>query len=367
MEEERLSDKQGISLIVLFIMGSSLVLTTGGGAGRDLWIAIILSILIAMPIVLVHARLLVLFPGKDLFDILEILFGKNFGKGISLLFLWFSFFLGVLVLRVFGDFISVISLLNTPKIFIMFVIGMLCIWGVKEGIKTLGKWAELFVIVAIASVIVISVLLIPKMNINNFRPVLYDGVKPIIKGTFHSLIFPFTQTIIFTTFFSSLKNKSLIKVYLLGLLIGGTVLFISSITDILVLGSTAAERMYFPSHATAILVEIGALTSNLEILFTGAFLVGGFIKVSMCLLGACNGFAKLFGCDDYNFLVMPIGLLIVSFSHYVHDSIMDKVDFALHIYPPYAFPFQVVLPIIIWIFAERKKKQLTKQINTEEK
>ncbi|MCM1989200.1 GerAB/ArcD/ProY family transporter [Oceanirhabdus seepicola] len=359
MQKETLTDKQGISLIVLFIMGSSLILTTAGAAGKDLWIAIILSILIAIPIVLVQARLLVLFPEKDLYDILELVFGKYIGKGISLLFTWFSFFLGILVLRVFGDFISVTSLLNTPKVIIMFFLCMMCIWGVKTGIETLGKWAEIFVIGAVASILLITLLLFTKMNINNLRPVLYDGASPIIKGTFHALIFPFTQTIIFTTFFSSLKNKSINKVFILGLLIGGAVLFISSITDILVLGSNASERMYFPSHATVILVEIGTIAANFEILITSAFLVGGFIKVSMCLLGACNGVAKIFGFDDYKFLVVPIGLLIISFSHYVHHNIMDKVDFALYIYPPYAFPFQVLLPIIIWIFAERKKKQLS--------
>jgi len=367
MHKENLSDKQGISLIVLFIMGSSLILTTAGTAGKDLWIAIILSILIAIPIVLVQARLLVLFPEKDLFDILELIFGKYIGKGISLLFIWFSFFLAILILRAFGDFIWVISLQNTPKIIIMFSLGILCIWGVKEGIKTLGKWAELFVIGAIISVLIITLMLITQMNINNLRPVLYDGVKPVLKGTFHALIFPFTQTIIFTTIFSSSKNKSITKVYILGLLIGGTVLFISSTTDILVLGSDATGRMYFPSHATAILVEIGSISADFEILITSAFLVGGFIKVSMCLLSTCNGITKIFGFNDYRFLVIPIGLLIISFSHYVHHNIMDKVDFALYIYPPYAFPFQVILPIIIWIFAERKKKQLTKQINMKNK
>lgn len=136
-----------------------------------------------------------------MYDILELVFGKFIGKGISLLFTWFSFFLGILVLRVFGDFISVISLQNTPKIIIMFFLGLLCIWGVSKGIKTLGKWAELFVIGAIVSILLITLFLIPEMKINNLRPVLYGGIKPIIKGTFYALVFPFTQTIIFTTFF----------------------------------------------------------------------------------------------------------------------------------------------------------------------
>ena len=139
MNKEILSDKQGISVISLFITGSSIVLTIAGESKQDLWIAIILSIIATIPLLLVYYKILVHFPKKDLYDILEVVFGKAIGKGISILFIWFSFFLGGLVLRVFGDFISVTSLRNTPKIISMLLIGILCIWAVKEGIEIIGR------------------------------------------------------------------------------------------------------------------------------------------------------------------------------------------------------------------------------------
>ncbi|MBF8983402.1 endospore germination permease [Lutibacter sp. B2] len=305
MNKEVISDKQGISIISLFIIGSSIVLTVAGKAKKDVWIAIIFSILTALPIVWVHARLLVLFPGRDLYDVLELVFGKFIGRGISLLFIGFSFFLGGLVLRVFGDFISTVSSVAIPGIVPMLFMGALCIWAVKEGIETIGRWAEFFLIGTIVLILIVNLLLINKMNINNLRPILYEGIKPVVDGAFHAFIFPFTQTIVFTTFFSSLKNKSVYKVYIVGLLIGG------------------------------------------------------FIKVCMCLLSTCNGIAKIFGFNDYRFIVTPIGLLIINLSYFIHDNVMEKAAFASDIYPSYAFPFQVILPISILIVAEIKKKQLT--------
>ncbi|QZY56021.1 GerAB/ArcD/ProY family transporter [Crassaminicella profunda] len=358
MNKEVLSDQQGISIISLFIIGSSIVLTTAGAAKKDLWIAIILSIMTALPIVFVHSRLLVLFPEKDLYDILELIFGKFIGKGFSLLFVWFSFFLGGLVLRVFGDFIFIVSLPETPKIISMFMIGILCIWGAKEGIETLGRWGEFFLIGTILLILLVSLLLIHKMNINNLRPMLSEGIQPLIKGTFHAFIFPFTQTIVFTTFFSSSHIKSVYKVYILGIFIGGIILYVSSTTDILVLGSTTAGSMYFPTYTTARLLKIANLSSGFEIIITTSFLVGGFIKVCMCLLSTCNGVAKIFSCTNYKFIVTPIGLLIINLSYFIHDNVMDKAEFALDVYPSYALPFQVILPIIILISAEIKKKHL---------
>ncbi|QXM06370.1 GerAB/ArcD/ProY family transporter [Crassaminicella indica] len=358
LNKEVLSDKQGISIISLFIIGSSIVLATAGEAKKDLWIAIILSIISAIPIVLVHSSLLVLFPGKDLYDILEIVFGKFVGKGISILFIWFTFFLGGLVLRLFGDFIFIVSLQNTPKIISMLFIGVLCIWAVKEGVETIGRWGEFFLIVTIVLILIFILLLINKMNINNIRPMLAEGIKPIIEGTFHTFIFPFTQTIVFTTFFSSIKVKKVHKVYILGLLIGGIILYVSSIADLLVLGAGTVENMYFPTYATATRLNIGNFGERLEVVIAVTLLIGGFIKVCICLLGTCTGVAKIFGFKDYKFIATPIGLLIINLSYFIHNSVMEKAEFASDIYPGYAFLFQVILPIIIFIGAKIKKKQL---------
>ncbi|WP_432404757.1 GerAB/ArcD/ProY family transporter [Wukongibacter sp. M2B1] len=362
MSKEALSDKQGIAIISLFIIGSSIILTTAGEAKKDIWIAIILSIIAAIPVLLVHSRLLVLFPGKDLYDILEIIFGKVVGKGISILFIWFSFFLGGLVLKVFGDFILMVSMPETPEIVSMFMIGVLCIWAVKEGIGTIGRWAEFFIIGTIALILLVSLMLIHRMNINNLRPMLSINIKPTIEGAFHAFIFPFTQTIVFTTFFSSSKIKSLYKVYIFGVLIGGIVLYISATTDILVLGVNIIGGMHFPSFGTARLLEFAEIWEGVEILITTSFIVGGFIKVSICLLSTCNGVAKIFEFEEYKSIVTPIGFLVVNLSYFIHDSVMEKSEFALNIYPIYAFPFQVILPLIILIIAEIKKKHLKNRI-----
>ncbi|MDF2533385.1 MAG: hypothetical protein K0Q65_2966, partial [Clostridia bacterium] len=102
MNKEKISDSQGMKLVILFIFGSTLVMGTGGEAERDMWISIVIAVFLAVPIYLIYSRILSLFPDKDLFEILEQNFGKFFGKLISLVFIWFAFHLGALVLRNFG-------------------------------------------------------------------------------------------------------------------------------------------------------------------------------------------------------------------------------------------------------------------------
>ncbi|WFD11305.1 GerAB/ArcD/ProY family transporter [Tepidibacter hydrothermalis] len=363
MNKELISDKQGICLITLFITGSTFVLGVGAEAEKDSWLAILLSILFAFPILMIYARLLSLFPKKDLFNILEIVFGKFIGKFISILYIWIAFHLGSLVLRNFGEFIVNVSLSQTPMIVPMIFIISLCVWGIKDGIELLGRWSYFFILVIILLVITGGLLLIPNIDINNIFPILDNGIKPVIQGAFGVFSFPFAETILFCLVFSSLKNsQSPYRVYIFGLIIGGIIVFITSLADILILGEHSYSTLFFPGQHAVSRATIGDFIQRIEIIVSISFLTGGFVKISICLLSSCNGVAKLFGFNNYKFIVTPMALLMLNLSHLIYNSLFEMVDWAFKVWPYYSFLFQVILPITIWIVAEIKHKNL-KQLN----
>lgn len=361
MNKEVISDKQGISLMVLFIIGESSILTMGLEAKKDLWIATILAIFMVLPIMAVYSRIHHLFGDKDFFDIVEFCFGRFIGKIIIVLFTWYMIDLTSLILRDFGNFINTVSLPETPIIIIMISLITICTWSVKEGIGVMGRWSNFFLTVVIIIMFSTILLLIPNMNINNIRPVLYNGIKPVVKGAFGTVSIPFAETVAFTIAFSKFKTqKSPYRIYIIGLLLGGIGLFIISLANILVLGTDSTLILYYPSYSTVKKINIGEVLQRLEVVVALVFILGGFIKVSITLLAACKGVTKIFRCNYYQFIVTPIALLILNLSYFEFDSVMEYMDWNKKIYPYYAFPFQVILPIIIWISAEVKKKQLAR-------
>lgn len=108
MNKEAISNKQGITLVIIFILGSTLVLGTAGEAKKDMWIAIIVGIFLSFPILLIYAKLLSMFPEKDIFDISILVLGNFFGRIVNILFIWFAIHLGALVLYNFGEFINTV-------------------------------------------------------------------------------------------------------------------------------------------------------------------------------------------------------------------------------------------------------------------
>lgn len=353
-----ISVKQGICMMVLYIMGSTLVLGVGSVAKQDIWVGVLLGMLFALPVLMMYARILYLHPGLDLFQILDTLFGKVLGKIITLLLVWYAFHLGSLVIRNMAEFISVVALPETPALVPVMLLCLLCIWGVKAGIEVLGRWAEFCL--PILAIIIFFVVGLSMFNadVNNLRPVLHKNLMPVMEGAFSSFSFPFAETIIFMMIgFVFREKKAVYKVYMFSLLIGGTIVLIIGVRNMLVMGPNFVESTFFPSYAAVSLIDIGDFLQRIEILVSVVFMFSGFIKISVCLLAVSKGVSSLFNMKQYSQITIPLGLLMLALSLILYSNIMEMMDWAFNIYKFYAFPFQVILPLIIWTAAEVKNKK----------
>lgn len=355
MAKEIITQKHGIAIMVMFILGSALVLGTGGESKQDIWIAILIAIAMTAPVLFIYARLLVIFPGKGLYEILEIVFGKVIGRIAAVPFIWYAFHLGSLVTRNFTEFINIVSIPETPQYIIAIFMMVLCIWAVKAGVEVVGRWTSIVLPILIITIFGVSVLFIPLIDLKNIKPVLYEGIKPVLTSSFAILSFPFAETVVFTMILQNLKPKSSpYKVYYWGLLIGGLIILIVSVRNILVLGIANVSILYFPSYAAVRLINIGNFLQRIEVLVSMVFLFAGFIKINICLYGASTGIANLLGIRNYKDIVAPIGLLMMLLSIIIYRNTMEMFEWANKVYPFYSIPFELLLPVIILLAAEIK-------------
>lgn len=358
MNREIISDKQGIAIVAIFIAGTSSILSLGLEAKKDVWLAIILSIVMGIVVSLIFIRLHLMFPDKNLFDICEICFGKFIGNIFILLFTWFAFEEATQVLVNNSQFIRDTALPETPMLMPRILLLILCVWAVKEGIEVIGRWSSFFIVPFIVFVFLVVVLLVPKMDINNILPILDKGIKPVLKGAYSSFTFPFGQIVMLSMIFSRFKTKkSYYNVYILGLLIGGICAFLLSLSTVLVVIPAEALQKYYSAYNTAAKIDMSDFIQRLEIISSLVFVIGSFVKISIVLLATCLGISKVFNFSDYRFIVIPICLLVLNFSYIQFSSRMDFVDWNASGWLYYSFLFEVILPIIVLIAAEVRKKR----------
>ncbi len=360
MRKEQLNDKEGICLLTIFVTGSTLIIGIGSEAKNDAWLAGITGILMSVPMLLVYSRILSLFQGKDLFDILEAIMGKILGKAAAVLYIWYSFHLGSLVIRNFGEFLSTVAMRETPMLVSMLILALCCIIGARSGIEVMARTAAYLLPIFMLIIIIVQLLAIPQLEPSYLKPILGGGIAPVLRGGFYAFSFPFTETVLMTSTLYTLKKKSHYKVYLSGVLIAGATIILLTTRNIMILGFMRS-RLFFASHTAVAMISVGEFLQRIEVTVSFTFAVGVFIKAGVCLLVACKGISKVIGLHDYRSTVIQTGLLMTFFAYIVYENTKEMFDWAMEIYPYYALPFQVIMPLIIWCLAEIKAKRMKPQ------
>lgn len=356
MRKEQLTDKEAICVFVVFMIGSTLIIGIGGESKNDAWISGIIGFAMAIPMILAYSKILSMYPGQDLFDILDQTLGKVFGKAVAVIYILYAFHLGSLVLLDFGEFTSILAMPETPMFVPIICIGFVSIYAVWLGIEVLARTTAYFLPLLLFILAVVQLLAIPQLHFHYLKPVLENNTTTILKGGFSTFSFPYTETVLLLCIFDALKTKkSPRRVYLWGVGISTIVIIATTIRNIAVLG-TMIDRFYFPSYEAVSMIKIGDFLERIEVTVSIVFVFGLVGKSSVCLLAACKGIQKLFGLKDYRSIVIQTGLLMVYFSYIIFDSTMELKDWSFHIYPYYAFPMQVILPLLILGVATVKKK-----------
>jgi len=233
MVKENISLTQLFMLIFNFLLGSAIVFGIGKEAKQDAWIAIFLATLIGIGLIYFYYSISRLLPNKNLFEIMEYCFTRPIAILLSLVYVIYFLYTATRMIRTFGEMITTAILPNTPLEIITLSIMLVIAYIIYLGLEVLARVAEIFTpyIVLFLMFVLIFLVTSGEIQLHNIEPVLGDGMKPILKVIFPSLlVFPFGELVVFTIVFSSIpqlkKNK---KVAFLAVLIAGTVLAVASL------------------------------------------------------------------------------------------------------------------------------------------
>ncbi|MGG4041345.1 GerAB/ArcD/ProY family transporter [Bacillus smithii] len=368
MEKAKIDGLQLFILIFLFEMGSAIVLTLGGQAKQDAWMTILGGLLGGLLLFLVYHRLYLYFPGKTLATYAQDLLGTFVGKVIGFVYCIYFLYLAARVLRDFGELVATFAYPETPVLIINAIMMATILYGLNKGIEVITRTSELsFValyLLAISGFVLVVISGLIKLE--NLQPMLENGIRPVLKTIVTQTMYvPFGEIVVFTMLLPYLNKPEKGKIIgLTAITLSGINLTIVSVVNIAVLGVDGFSRATFPLLATIQQIEVADFLERLDIFFLIALVIGGFIKVSLCLYAASIGIAEIFRISDYKkllYLLVPI-LIIASLS--IADNFFEHMKEGLDLVPLVLhLPLQVVIPIFLLIIAffKNRKKQKNRQ------
>ncbi|MEA4969437.1 MAG: endospore germination permease [Candidatus Pelethousia sp.] len=352
MKSEKATFTQMLFSIVLFNFGSSVIMGVSDGVAQDAWVAIVLGAVLIAPVLCLYARLFRLFPEKDLFEIMQLVFGKVGGKVLTVLFVWYATHLAALVLRDFSEFTQIVAMNETPQLPIMILMILTTVYLTRSGMRAIGKWSLVTVFLVLGVVALTFLAAIPQLNLDDLMPFFEHSPVQIAQATFGVFAFPYAETVIFLGLAGSFEKKdNPYKLFLYALSIILLIFIIVFLRNLTLLGNTLNSLNYFPSYVTVRIIGIGDFLARMEGSISSNFLLAGIVKIAACLLAASKGMASLFNMEHYRPIVLPMGMLVLAICSILYENTMQMFAFLTY-YPYYAFPFQVILPLAVWIGGE---------------
>jgi len=368
VRNEKISARQFGMLVALYSVGTTILIiptVMAIEAKQDAWIAALLGVGIGMLLVGLYCAVGNLIPSMSLVELMEELFGKWLGKACSLTFIFFSLVTASELLYIVGTFITTQIMPETPIQSINVIFACVVIMGVRLGIETLARSAELLFPLFVFLFLVFVIFVSPQIKVEHIQPVLEADFKDLIRAAIYFIsVFSLSTVVLLMVFPASVNRPKVAKKnFFSGTIIAGVMLIILIALSILVLGVETTQMQTYPSYALAKKINVGSFFQRIEIVMAGMWFISIYFKLSLYFYASVTGLAQTLRVKDYRFLILPMGGVMVALSMVVHPNILHFVEYNKEPWLSYVSTYGLVLPLLLLVvYAFRRKgKQIAEE------
>nr|WP_187118731.1 GerAB/ArcD/ProY family transporter [Risungbinella massiliensis] len=153
MENTKMTLSQFFHLIIIFELGTSVVIGLGLEAKQDAWISILLALLGGITLFGVYTTLFKQYPTQPITSYIRRILGNYLGWPISLLYLIYFLYISARVLMDTTTLLRIAWLDKTPTLVIIGVLIIASMYLLFHGIQCLSKTGVFFNFIYLAGII----------------------------------------------------------------------------------------------------------------------------------------------------------------------------------------------------------------------
>ncbi|WP_088068147.1 GerAB/ArcD/ProY family transporter [Gottfriedia luciferensis] len=351
---------QLLCMIFMFINGTSPPIEIYFLAKQDSWMSLFLGLTVGCLLFLVYIKLYSFFPDVPFTKYIQYILGKYVGKLLALIYILYFIYIGARVLRNFEE-LMIISLYNASSHISIGILTMIVvIYASYKGIEVFARANEfIFLFIAFLIFIIIGFEIISGLiNINNLRPVLESGWKPVLKATPILTATPFGEIFTFTMILPYLnKQKKVVKVGITSLLFSGLILTLFSMLNTSIMGASEIERTIYPLLTAVSYINIADFIQRLDTFIVVVSVCNYFVKITIYFYCAVSGAADLFDIKESKKLVYPTSVIMLVCSIWMSKNYVDLRNQASNVVPfLLQIPLQIIIPICLILIVLIKRK-----------
>jgi len=352
---------------------------------QDSWAMAITGFLFSLSFMAIYAMLLQKFPGKNLFEIDNIVLGPIFGKIISALYLFFFVSLAALNTRDLGNFVIDYMMPETPiaAVIVVFLIG--CAYSIHKGIKNLMQLSTMICIVTVVAVIINTILVLKDIEPGFLKPLFQLEPIKYVKATVSVGAVPMGEILAFMMLTPMLgKDTKAAKPFLFGLILSTISMVIVILRDIVILGPLVSI-VSLPSFESVRYISVSGVLTRMESIYAVILIFLFLFKTSILLYAFALGLTQILSqksslpvdidtenqaCEtgrllrqkSYPPLLLVSTALVLFYSLFVFESVMENMDWGATTAPFFSLTFELLLPAITLLTAYIQKRGSPREV-----
>lgn len=333
-------------------------------ARQNSCISIIIGMIIGIIPVLIYCYIIKNHPDKNIFEIIESLFGKILGTIINAILSIFVFLFATIIFFNLINFIGSQYLYKTPDLSIALIFGFCFFFLLRKGLKTISITSTIIFYIFVFLYILSAVGLFSQVNISNFFPFNEYGLGTIFNGGFNIIALNVSPIFLLTLIpYNNIENKEkFIKKSIIFYLIGVISILIIAFLTISILSPNFAVIMQYPEFHLLKRIKLIGFIERIENILTIQLILVMimaitfsyyFVKVFLLKILKKVGKKKDFIID------LSIYIASVMLVTNIFKSSTAANDFYLRKFSILNTIFFIGLPFIIFIMTYIKKKNYT--------
>ena len=219
--KDRITTSQAVVIIVNYILGTGILTLPRASVEKvktpDVWLSVILGGILAMVSGVIMVKLSQGFPEKTFYQYSQEIVGKWIGRLLSFLIIGYFLTTSAFQIRSMAEVISFFLLEGTPTWAIIMPFMWIGLYLIMSGINSIARMFEIIFPITVFIFLVISFMSIGIFEIDNLRPVLGFGIKPVLDGIkTTSLAYTGPEIMLILLVFMEQRNKA-VKAILVGI------------------------------------------------------------------------------------------------------------------------------------------------------
>ncbi|MBT2664292.1 spore germination protein [Bacillus sp. ISL-4] len=324
--KEQITTSQATVIVINFILGTGILTLPRTSVEKvktsDVWITVILGGLIAMIAGIIIVKLSQQFPEKTFYQYSQEIVGKWVGGLLSLLLVCYFITLCGFHARALVEVTSYFLLEGTPLWAILMPFMWISLYLIRGGINPIARLFEIILPISVILFIIVVFMSFKIFEMDNLRPVLGSGVKPVLKGV-KSTALSYTGFEIMLLLIPFMNQpKKAVKAVLVGVSIP---LIFYVITVVMVIGALSIDGVVTRTWPTLDLIRSFEVTGLIFERFESLLLVIWIMQMFTCFnighYASSLGLSQLFkkNIDPFMYGLLPIIYIIVMFPKNIND------------------------------------------------